>query len=295
VLFTVLHDGNTDFFQKRKGPVDALLHQPHEKVVNRYLTLERDLGARQLVEALLQRVPNALMVHVEVPRGLVDLNRMSDCSLPVKMRIRPKEDKALRDMKEAAVREMKEVYAATLYGLHTLFRNIEPQLHVDMHTMAPWNPEIELVAPNSDDPESFRRYMDAWAKTEKSKYRPLQLFHEVQSAEQGGMKAISTYSRLFAELAKALLTAQGYEADFDKPYKQRDGVHMARTYSTLFGGAPFTLQPDVPKSLLTDDEQEFLAEKPACNPEKVEVLATCFASACEMVLLLQKRLQNTNG
>lgn len=266
VLLT-LHDGRTGY--SFPAAVQRII-EPIRSEVEKYLHIERDVGTREIADAILRGVPDAVGFHVLVPRGFVDVNRESQYAVPVL-------HNAESDPEAEAYRELQKLYEDTRRVLMTLLQAVPAKIAVDVHSMSPSTPAVNYRAPSLSSERSFQEHSAAWNSPGVA--RPTQIFHSVQDNDR--MRPIASGSEELAALVASELNVKGYETSFISPYTLIHGKHMSHVYLGTF---LHSVAVDIPKNHVAVSPNASGLEYMQPDGTKTQKLAECIVQALHKVL-----------
>lgn len=243
------------------------------EVMERYLTLERDHGSRELSQAIMDTFMHethgdyqSVLLIDRIPRAILDTNRIAKTAIRdiFDQKIRPALTKKMYEEHEKVMLEKRRV-------MGPLGRN--GGVFLDIHTMAPYSrgDEVALKPGNMN----VRNYIDSYvyAREQGGKRRKLDLITKADPIENVADKRLTDW-------LKAELTASGVEWDENAPYTVPMAYGILSSYNMLqFNGIAI----DVPKDYLTDvraeDSTFDILRRPNIDTGKVQDLAAIIARA----------------
>lgn len=265
ILILNLHSGDISFeFPHSFTQLTAHVRKDLEP----YIQLERDTGAREIAEAILEQAENCLLITVKPPRAIVDLNRVTEFGIPTLL------NKKYSD--EARVlQELMDIHISTNRLLMRLLRQITPDFMIDIHTMASHSPLIVPKPARITDGDSLQQHVEAWNR--KGEERPVQIFTTFEKDKT--VQTIHSQSDLFAVFLFDELCKHDLIASTKKPYSLIEKVHLSQRY---LRGHLAAVSIDVPKSEVSDRNGSFRVEKLTVNKERARNIADSIVRATEV-------------
>ncbi len=227
-----------------------------------YIAVEQDAGTPELAHILAKMASDAdhasLVVHAELPRGVVDPNRITERSLQEIIDWRQHPDLAS---------ELKGLHADTLAHVAALLAETKPRLVIDVHSMGQYTPRAKAESDVRAVTLAFDRleeYLEAWLDPARRGER--RVLDIVTALADGTVVADMQFARMMA----GELDMVGIDYRFNHPYPTAPHV-MTTAYLRQYPGGCI----DVPKDMLADGALDAMR----VNLRKVERVARPIANA----------------
>ncbi len=206
LMLAVLHDGTED---RLLGDVQEIFASYREHL-REYIHIERDIGTTELADDVREDIKGTLALHVLPPRGIVDVNRLRECALP--MEFPP-------NCTDRITEQLLQLHSSTVTAMQLALDETKDgrgaRTVLDLHSMSPWSPAG--MAPKTQW-NWLEKHVAYWANAVGGEPRPIDLIDATEDGEMIGDRKLS-------EQLKSAFEQSGYPVAFNKPYAKSRKRH----------------------------------------------------------------------
>ncbi len=265
------HDGDDQFFFKEYPDIlDLLIEQHSYCLIEQYLAIERDFGSLAMAVEIANKFCNSmpelsvLVISANIPRGIVD---------PARLIGRARRNIFFEDVSNINQKLIELHRDCHEQLMHYLEKLSADSIFIDLHTMAPCNPQFTPTSTTEyiiETPKTLKNYINYYGPEFFDSKRSIDLI----TCDQNNRTLADT---VITNAFSNCFLKNGIPFDYNLPYTTSDHL-IASFIMQHYRGITI----DIPKDLLINEsiyDKEFNLAKISLNHCKVEHLAILFSNA----------------